>query len=70
MNMYLRSKAEYRDLCFVGAGQLEDTLITDKVITKSDVRDRLVFLSSFNSDARPSRGGLRQVFNFFNPIGP
>ncbi|CAM6086619.1 unnamed protein product [Calypogeia fissa] len=55
--------------CFNSHGELEDRATMDKVITKSDVRERLIYLSSFNSDARPSRGSLRQVFNFFNPTG-
>ncbi|XP_017440754.1 uncharacterized protein C3F10.06c isoform X2 [Vigna angularis] len=33
-------------------------------VTKWDMRRRLVYLCKFATDARPSRGNLRQVFNF------
>lgn len=33
-------------------------------ITKWDMRRRLVFVCKFATNARPSRGNLRQVFNF------
>ncbi|KAH1135832.1 hypothetical protein GLYMA_05G227000v4 [Glycine max] len=33
-------------------------------VTKWDMRRRLVFVCKFATDARPSRGNLRQVFNF------
>ncbi|GAQ80688.1 initiator tRNA phosphoribosyl transferase family protein [Klebsormidium nitens] len=35
-------------------------------VTKSMVRQGLAFLSSYYSDARPSRGNLKQVFHFVN----
>lgn len=33
-------------------------------VTKWDMRRRLVYVCKFATDARPSRGNLRQVFNF------
>ncbi|XAR67055.1 hypothetical protein NMG60_11013477 [Bertholletia excelsa] len=35
-------------------------------ITRLDMRKRLVFICKFAVNARPSRGNLRQVFNFLN----
>lgn len=35
-------------------------------ITKSDMRRRLVFICKFASNARPSRGNLKQVFSFLS----
>lgn len=49
------------------AGGYSGSSNSDFVVTKSAVRQQLIYLSAFNSDARPSRGSLRQVFNFFNP---
>ncbi|KAL3684258.1 hypothetical protein R1sor_002280 [Riccia sorocarpa] len=53
--------------CRTGQGSGFKSLDKNCPVTKSDVRQQLIYLSSFNSDARPSRGSLRQVFNFFNP---
>lgn len=33
-------------------------------VTKWDIRRRLVYVCKFATNARPSRGNLRQVFNF------
>ena len=33
-------------------------------VTKWDMRRRLVYVCKFATNARPSRGNLRQVFNF------
>ncbi|KAL2652312.1 hypothetical protein R1flu_020440 [Riccia fluitans] len=52
--------------CHKGRGGGFESLDKLCPLTKSDVRQELIYLSSFNSDARPSRGSLRQVFNFFN----
>ncbi|OMO58290.1 Initiator tRNA phosphoribosyl transferase [Corchorus olitorius] len=38
-------------------------------ITKSEMRRRLVYICKFAIKARPSRGNLRQVFNFLNNSG-
>ncbi|KAF7147521.1 hypothetical protein RHSIM_Rhsim03G0237000 [Rhododendron simsii] len=35
-------------------------------ITKFEMRKRLVFICKYAINARPSRGNLKQVFNFFN----
>ncbi|KMZ68011.1 hypothetical protein ZOSMA_24G00310 [Zostera marina] len=37
-------------------------------ITKSDLKRRLTFICKYASSARPSRGNLKQVFCFLNPI--
>ncbi|KAA8534926.1 hypothetical protein F0562_029858 [Nyssa sinensis] len=39
---------------------------SETCITKLDMRRRLVFICKFAINARPSRGNLRQVFNFLN----
>lgn len=36
----------------------------DHSITKWEMRRRLVFICKFATNARPSRGNLKQVFNF------
>lgn len=38
-------------------------------MTKLEMRQRLVFICKFVVDAQPSRGNLRQVFNFLNSNG-
>ncbi|BBN00007.1 tRNA A64-2'-O-ribosylphosphate transferase [Marchantia polymorpha subsp. ruderalis] len=53
--------------CYTTTGGYSGSSNSDFVVTKSAVRQQLIYLSAFNSDARPSRGSLRQVFNFFNP---
>ncbi|RZC68550.1 hypothetical protein C5167_032232 [Papaver somniferum] len=42
---------------------------TETCISKWDMRKRLVFICKFATNARPSRGNLRQVFNFLNKDG-
>lgn len=34
-------------------------------VTKGDVRQRLALVSGYYPSARPTRGSLKQVFNFF-----
>lgn len=38
-------------------------------ITKEDMRRRLVFMCKFSTNARPSRGNLKQVFSFLSGRG-
>lgn len=35
-------------------------------ITKLEMRQRLIYICKFAVNARPSRGNLKQVFNFLN----
>nr|XP_043627264.1 uncharacterized protein LOC122598847 isoform X2 [Erigeron canadensis] len=42
----------------------------EKRITKLDMRERLIFLCKYAVNARPSRGNLKQVFNFLSSASP
>lgn len=42
---------------------------SETTVTKWDMRRRLIFICKFASNARPSRGNLRQVFNFLTGGG-
>lgn len=35
-----------------------------RIVAKCDVRQSLVYIASFHSGARPSRGSLKQVYNY------
>ncbi|KAH8933856.1 hypothetical protein BDL97_18G051900 [Sphagnum fallax] len=50
--------------CFDSTGEYLKDDAVNRCIKKNDVRQCLVYLSSFHSDARPSRGSLKQVYNF------
>lgn len=52
---------------FDGRGAFDDGCNFAKVgVSKWDVRQHLVYLCNFVPNARPSRGGLRQVYNFLS----
>ncbi|GMH35991.1 hypothetical protein BSKO_03859 [Bryopsis sp. KO-2023] len=47
----------------------EVSIATARKVTKDAVRRRLGFVTSWYSDGRPTRGMLKQVFNFFFEMG-
>jgi hypothetical protein len=58
---------------FVGRLTVKDGVVLPaggQKVTKQSVRQVLAFVSSCYPQARPTRGMLKQVFNFFNPAPP
>lgn len=54
-------------LLYDEAGNFDDgKSFNDSLISKSKLRSRLVFICKFAVNARPSRGNLKQVFNYLN----
>lgn len=54
-------------LLYDEAGNFDDgNYFNNSHISKFELRRRLVFICKFAVDARPSRGNLRQVFNYLN----
>ncbi|XP_073156733.1 tRNA A64-2'-O-ribosylphosphate transferase isoform X2 [Henckelia pumila] len=54
-------------LLYDEAGNLDDgKSFNDSLISKSELRRRLVFICKYAVNARPSRGNLKQVFNYLN----
>ena len=56
---------------FVGAfkkvGTKDEVRFSPEPVTKVDVRQRLGYISCYYPQARPTRGMLKQVYNFFQP---
>lgn len=53
--------------CTSLAGLFDDgKSFSQNCITKLEMRKRLVFICKYAINARPSRGNLKQVFNFLN----
>lgn len=48
-----------------GKGVVSAGLVPAQHVTKHSVRQQLAFVSAAYPDARPTRGMLKQVFNFF-----
>lgn len=65
----VQAAAQPQQPVFVGPFQMHKgkvLLPTGRNVTKHSVRQALAFVSSHCPQARPTRGMLRQVFNFFN----
>lgn len=54
--------------CFDSAGKFCNGSLDRRTISKAEVRQSLILLASFHSGARPSRGCLKQVYNYLKNL--